>query len=503
MPKTSLQSVSVTSPDLGQDISSLRISLGINTIPIMELGLQPLSSAKDPVRPVITAEEATRMGAVQTECFNRSDDSLKQIDVTLEVDGTNPQSYSWFGAPIAPTKSLGFGFVDHKIQLYGRELFLNALRPYIYAPLPVGSNAKLQDADSSEEVSDGRIMARLVRLLKARMDAFEKTTNLSPFNNPELFVMTRQIHAVNQDRLPALEDIAANSPSALYRSFQHVAQLGEVEQRFINRSINATLENTLLQASGGFFDAFVSLLTAFQMYYVPAIGGSTSGSVKPFRSMVRDDVETKSVDPQYLSFISANTDYGPIQQVLVQGVMQSNISNAENSSSSSQTVTPDLTANTLLSWPESIQVLNGNFRPVGPPLWMPDNISVFEKYVDSKVESSGGWDIVKYNAEVTAMRDAKQRVLKGPYLDILKEYADNIYCQTALAPYSAVIKAPLDFSWEVGKRYEIKDIETGEVLFRGFLGQLTHNISGIRNSLSADTTLIFSHAEYGFFRLPS
>lgn len=483
------------------DVDSVFVQMAVNSMPIIQIGLQPAGTSSSQVKKVVASLETEKMGDLQQEIFDRQlGASLNDVTVTLKGDSeTKTKTFS--GHVMAPAKNLGFGLIDQQIKLVGNEISLNALRPYIYAGLPEGANQKLAEKGETETASSSNIMTRLMEVLGARADNFKNTTNSSSFNNPVNFTMARQIHNVNLQVIPLLQKIASNSPTATYEAFKLLESLEEFEQRAIRRAINDTIGNTILQCSGSFFDTFLSFLSGFQMFYVPDPTGNGAGSVKPFRDMVGDNTETKFVDPQYLSLTAEDMDYGPVQQVLVQGVPQTSGANMEKAKDE-KFVVPTLVSNTIFVWPPSAGVINGNFRPVSIPFWLPDSIDLTENYRDAKVENSGGWDISRYMTEKDALRDSIVEVLKKPYLELIKEYANNIYCQTALASYLIVMKCPLDFDWKVGTRYELKDKSTGTTLFRGFASQLTHNISGLRNSLAADTTVIFSHVEYGSFYLP-
>ena len=60
----------------------------------------------------------------------------------------------------------------------------------------------------------------------------------------------------------------------------------------------------------------------------------------------------------------------------------------------------------------------------------------------------------------------------------------------------------LDITWEIGKRYSVKQ-EGGGVLFEGFLQNIEHRVSSVPGRADATTQLTFSHVEANGFTLPN
>lgn len=483
----------------GQQVDSISITASINAIPYAEIGLQP-GTEKTTVYQMSDAIQVAEMEALQRFAFSQR----SAASVSIQLDNTKtgkPVTSSFYGMPIAPSKSAGFGFVDQKIKLYGTAIFMNAFRPYIYAPLPEDSNAAVPESLGSADSSAPNVMQRAVDLLKARMDMFQDTT-VSSGHDEATLAMAKEIHSVNLRVFPSIEVLARDSTEAIYSSFSELQSLPIDQQEMIKASINNQILNNLLTSSGNFFETVTSFLGQFQLYYVPDSTGAGFGKVRPFRTMVQDDfLVTREVDMEYLSMSAEDYDYGPIQQVLVQGIFQSDLANTEQDHQAASSVVPELESNTIIVYPETVSVINGNFRPVGPPIWLPTTLHMFDNTRDkTNVTVTGGWKIAEYQEERKRVDEGIDRVLKTAYYNILKEYTKNIYLQSALASYTCVARVPLDYTWKIGVRYEITSV-TGEVLFRGFLTQLNHQLSGIRNNLSAWTTLVFSHVEYGGFKL--
>lgn len=489
----------------GGQVDSVDVYQSINSIPYIEISLQP-GNEEMQVMEVPDALEVSQMEALQRFAFSTRD-TLSSLDIKLlaEYKGSGPVldgGTKLYGTPVAPSKSAGFGFVDQKVKLYGVEVYLNAFRPYIYSPLPSKANINSSEGAIPEAPDGSNIMMRMYDLVKARMDLFENTTIKSPYNSAATRQMAIEVHDVNRKLLDYIQKICAASSEAVYKSFEGLNNLSPNESRAIKESINNAILANVLSSSSNFFDTLTAFLNSFQLFYVPDKTGKGVGKVLPLRYMLQNtNLQKRVIDTEYLSFSAEDYDYGPIQQVLVQGVFQTDMANAESDSKSLSSLVPQLQANTILVWPETVPVVNGNFRPVGPPAWLPNNLDIFDKHEDkSDITASGGWQISDYVAERKKVNEAIDKMLRKEYLDIIKEYAHNIYIQASLASYTAVIRAPLDFSWEVGVRYEISS-PSGVVLFRGFLTQLNHKVSGMKNSLSAWTTLVFSHVEYGSFTL--
>jgi hypothetical protein len=491
----------------GGQVDTINVFNSINSIPYMEIGVQP-GNSKTQVLAMSDAMQVETMAALQRFAFSSRDEMASvsvQLTAGYKESGQDITSEAVFwGMPVAPSKSAGFGIVNQSIKLYGGEIYYNSFRPYIYGPLPCESNNNRAEGAKKEDSDSSNIMQRAYDLLMKRVDMFKQVTISGAFNSQATYAMAKQVHNINLKQLPRIKALAESSTEALYESFDGLKTLDDGEYNQIKAAINDAILNMLLTSSGNFFDTLTGFLNAFQLYYVPDKTGLGYGAVRPFRTMVlNDNLVRKKIDTQYLSFSAEDYDYGPIQQVLVQGVFQTDRANAvkEEEARAASSIVPELRANTIFVWPESASVINGNFRPVGPPMWLPTSLRMFSRYEHKEaVEESGGWTISDYTKEQTKINTSIDRVLMEQYLAIIKEYAHNVFSQSALAAYTAVVRVPLDFSWEVGTRYEVVS-QSGSVLFAGFLTQMNHNISGIRNSLSAWTTLVFSHVEYGDFEL--
>lgn len=91
----------------------------------------------------------------------------------------------------------------------------------------------------------------------------------------------------------------------------------------------------------------------------------------------------------------------------------------------------------------------------------------------------------------------------------LSIYAKKGYYATALQSAVCLVKTPLDVSWgsesgnSLGERYAVRSSENGQVLFRGLLNRVTHqlDVSGGREGI-AETSLQFTHVKMADFELP-
>lgn len=489
----------------GTEVDSITLHQSINSIPYAEIGLQP-AAGDVRVYPVDEALQISEMEALQRFAFSDRG-SVAEIQIRLS---SSEESIGFSGMPIAPTKSVGFGAIEQRIKLYGGEIMLNSFRPYIYASVPGGANDVNRETRGTGAPSGTNVVERAVKLVTERMDNLTDpqrgpmlTSLVAEGSDAATVEMARQIHNVNMQQFPRLQQIANLSTEAVYESWAELEALPN-EGEVIQQSVNLMMLDMLLTSSGNFFEAFTSFLSSFQMYYVPEANGNGYGRVRPYRTMLEEsgETETKIIDAAYLSFSAEDYDYGPISQVLVQGVFAYGANRvAPQKITEAQALVPELRTNTIFAFPEEVTVVNGNFRPVGPPAWLPATVDLFKEWKEptSRV-LQGGWEIKDYTGYRDLLNESLDRVMKGPYASIIKEYAKNIYLQSALAAYTAVARVPLDFSWKVGQRYEVRSQEN-KLLFTGFLTQLNHNISGIRNNLSAWTTLVFSHVEYGYFEL--
>ena len=90
---------------------------------------------------------------------------------------------------------------------------------------------------------------------------------------------------------------------------------------------------------------------------------------------------------------------------------------------------------------------------------------------------------------------------------ICKDVARNTYVYNSLKDSKATIETLVDVTWELGKRYTIKqpgsNSEGSSTLFSGWLFRVEHKIISNTSSPSASTVLTFSHVEANGFTLPN
>lgn len=484
----------------GASVDSVELNFEINNIPYAEVSLHSSDGAVT-VKEFTAAMQLEEMAQLQEYLFGERE-GISRVTVTSEGDDAG--SWSFGGIPVGPTKNAGRGSVSNRIKLMGVDLRLNALRPYIYGP-SITDIANAEGELENATAPDGdNIMDRLLQILKKRMEFFGdgNNTNLSSFNSASTAEMARTIHNANQTNLTFLEQVVSNSDEAVYESFQDLDARPEHEKRQLKGSINGMLAELGLTSDSNFFNTLLDVAAAFQLYYVPSMEGTELGRFRPLRTMTdNSDNEEKVININNIVSTAGDYNYGPCQQVLVQGVFQMDVANVDNESKSESFVVPELQASTIFVYPQTANVTNGNFRIVGPPTWLPTTIEMFEDRNNvAEIPAAGGWDIEDYISSVDRIHGLMENVMKDVYLKIVEEYASNIYAQVALASFICTVQIPLDMSWELGKRYTVQDSD-GTVLFKGFLQRMSHNVSGLREGLNATTYLTFTHVEYSTFTL--
>lgn len=490
---------------LGTSVDSVIMNYGVDELPYMDVSVHR-SDGDVVVEDVLPANQIVAMASAQEAAFgDRNEGSFITINVTSK-EGTQQEVFA--GYPVAPTQTIGQGMVKRGIRILGVGSRLNAIRPYIYGPswLDVANDQNV--FLNPDAPVDANILERYLTLLEQRMEFFENDANInvSSLNSAATAEMARQIHTTNKDdsNFGALREIVKNSDEAVYESWSRLGDLPPEQQKPFQYSINRMLVEQGMTTHAHFFNTLVTTMRLFQLYYVPSSGSESAvGSFRPYRFKTDNSTaQTKVISPRNLATMSSDMEYGPIHQILVQGVLQSNIANYRADSKKESRPAPELLANTIYAYPENATAQQANFRTVGPPQWMPlsPTLLTAKEDIPPYTEGTKGWKITDYVRKADELSNRIDRVFRGPYIDIIKEYANNLYSQMALAPYNINARVPLDLDWEVGNRYRVVD-EDQNLLFTGFLSKMRHSVSGLRDTLSADTFLTFTHVEYGTFEL--
>ena len=164
----------------------------------------------------------------------------------------------------------------------------------------------------------------------------------------------------------------------------------------------------------------------------------------------------------------------------------------------------------LGAYPNPVSPLDGKISMVSAPDWFKAIPNHHEQHYIYSPE--GNRDIDANADGIVSKQEFADAASVGYELapSFLTIYSQKGYLATALQAATCVVKVPLDVSWgsekrnSLGDRYSVKSSESGDVLFRGLLNRVTHqlDVSGGKEGI-AETTLQFTHIKMPGFELPA
>lgn len=385
-------------------------------------------------------------------------------------DGVNKLQFS--GYDVGPSHSIAFGSVNTGKVLVHRCSRLSALNTSIYVP-PKDDSAYL----GADEPGSGASPADYIKLvLKKIIENYEA-------NPPEDTILKDNIDKINTFNKKILEEdwypVLDASKDATLEGFSDF-----VADTTCALNLVSAIASVYSSTSNNFFTQISQFEAMFQMLFVPDPTGKTAGKFISFKNIVGNP-EDKSANIRGLDITAGPKSFMPLAGVAVMGLPNPDMYLGG----------PHTTGNVLVTWPETLPKY-GKIETISAPSWIPRDLLVPQDDI-----GQGELDPSKaasyYETINKACKDSADLCVL-----IMKQFAKSYYAYTALEPCKASIVTLLDLSWEVGKRYTVKQ-SGGGTLFSGFLQYIEHRISAKPGSPDASTQLTFSHVEANGFTLPN
>ena len=252
-----------------------------------------------------------------------------------------------------------------------------------------------------------------------------------------------------------------------------------------------SIRSVYLSGSADFSVIMSQFESMFQMKFVPGHMGITPGKFIPATAML---LEPKDKD---VNIVSLSMNPGP-KKFLVPTAVAVRGAPIQEEPPTAQAV--QTAGSDMIVWPETIPEA-GQTVVIQMPSWLPEDLFPLE------IPKFG--DVLDFNLNLTQVKAANaDKADAGKIVSkICLAIARLAYNDISLASASASIVCPLDVTWEIGKRYNIKQpgTKSGESspLFSGFLRNVQHRISSSPSKAEASTQLTFSHVEANGFTLPN
>lgn len=268
---------------------------------------------------------------------------------------------------------------------------------------------------------------------------------------------------------------------------------------FAAASANVTIQVTLYDSirsvylSGAAdFSALISQFESmFQMKFVPGHMGIQPGKFIPATAMLADPEDRE------VNIVSLSMNPGP-KKFLVPTAVAMRGAPSKGPPPVGQAIQP--AGSDMVVWPETMPEA-GQTLVMQMPSWLPEDL------FPTEIPKLGEILDLNLNLELVKASNEQKAVAADIVQKICVSIARLAYNDISLSSASASIVCPLDITWEIGKRYNIKQPSTvsGEssALFSGFLRSVQHRISSSPSKAEASTQLTFSHVEANGFTLPN
>jgi hypothetical protein len=485
--------------DLGDSVSSVVITSGINTLPEIIVGLHSAGKAASQAKPPLAQKEMEAFRAFQ-DAQIRGTSPQQEVSISVYDDTEMHYFYKNYSSliAVAPAFSVQSSFFDKGIKLVDGTVKLNRMAPSIYASVPIKPGDE-QTTDERAGRAELEIEAGMnfldmyVAVLKARMDEFEAAKAGGYWPDAASKEYAELLHGQNVKYFNMLELIRENSKSeSTYKSLKKILE-GNTSA-FVKKSLGDFIAYEVLTPSEDFFSGFLSFLGNTQSFYEPPSEEFIHGRVRPFRVMA-DPRQVDRIDAEeettctYIAFTGTVNNCDTVTSVLIQGVpiMEADVAEME--------IRVDLpfTTQSTLYWLQNGSdegvVKHAPFIPwLSEKLFM-ENTFLFDDLDNAPKPLSGAGYLSKQSERSNRAR----KVFQEGYKALLEEYTQNFLGNMQLAPYSMVMKVPLGLHWRPGLRYKMTVLQgSTKIKFNGFLSNVRHSIE-LTGEANCSTLLQFSH----------
>jgi hypothetical protein len=427
-----------------------------------------------------TAKELiAKIAAAQTAMF----ESPTQNTITIEDGSGNTAMFE--GYDTGPHHDIMFGGVNNGKSLVHRCARLLFLNTSIYIPPEAKEGEDLSETASAVQVLDAA--KNTCEALKIVLETVIKDSKINSSDDSDESKIRKKIHEdnlkiLNEEWYPILE---ASTESGI------PAWEAAMNTKSIRMQIYNQIRLVYLGGSSDFSSIMATFENLFQMKFVPGHMGTTPGKFIPAAAML-SDAEEKEVN-----IVSLSMNPGPRKFLAPAGVAMRGLPPTELPPTGAAVSSA---GTNMIVWPEPLPP-TGQTLVMQMPSWLPAD--TFPNFV-----VKGGKNL-DFNANFQAIKGQESQKLVSAFLikRICSDIARLTYNDVSLQDAFASITCPLDVSWEIGKRYSIKQPSTtsgdSSLLFSGFLRAVTHRVSSSLSKAEAVTQLTFSHVEANGFTLPN
>jgi hypothetical protein len=475
-PKVSLQGESTDSITYR---ATIPVSSSVDGCPAIRYSSHKSGGAK--IENPTAKELIEKIAAAQTKMF----EAPTQNTITIEDGSGNSASFK--GYDTGPHHDLMFGGVNNGKSLVHRCARLLFINTSIYIPPAAGPGQTLPPTAAAVQVLDAAknpcealkiVLQKIIKDFQSITGAQANTTE----NEIRKKIHEDNLKILNEEWYPIL-DASTESGIPAWES--------AMNSKPIRLQIYTQIRSVYLGGTSDFSSIITTFENLFQMKFVPGHMGIAPGKFIP-ASAVLSDPEEKEVNIVSLSMNPGPRKFLAPTAVAIRGLPPTGLPPTGAAVPNAGTG--------MITWPDPLPDA-GQTLVMQMPSWLPSNM--FPNFV-----VKGGKNL-DFNANFDAIKGQEAEKLTGALMikKICSDIARLTYNDISLQDSFASITCPLDVSWEIGKRYSIKQPSTtsggGSVLFSGFLRAVQHRVSSSPSKAEATTQLTFSHVEATGFTLPN
>lgn len=487
MPETSVRKPSVTISAPGGAVSAEGITFiaSVNSAPTVEVLLRRAKG--DVVRP-LSQEVVAAMKAIQISRFALKDG---KPDTTVTADDGNGGKLEFSGFTVAPVLEQSTVSSSETVNVVGVDAFLNGLGLSIYH----SRSEKVRDEELEKlfkltpSRATGDIIAIMSEVTNVLVD--NRGATLKKAESPSHANVIQKKHEANKAGLDVWAYLLSQSdvtfPDTWAALFKKYPNLG--------KAVVERVKTMLQQKTNSFWDILNGLGSEFLFFYRPMMDGSTGMLVRVDKKLRDDGAKKLDAGVTRFSATDGNPSMLPLAGVVIYGPALQGLRNEEE---------PAMINVPVGQFP--VELTPGYFQETQAPAWLTAGKVGFTPFATAEVLSppnpgSGAkekknLDPSEYKKGQAELKQAIADVSRG-LSAILQDLAEVMYNDMKYADSTATLEIPLDFTIEVGVRYNFSTGGEDGGQFSGFVRALRHSLQLQGGAtLSSGTTLSLTHINY-------
>lgn len=478
-------SVSITSPGGLVSAEGITFIASINSAPTVEVVLRRAKA--DVVRP-LSKDVIAAMKIIQASRFAIRSNTP---DTNVIADDGNGGKLVFAGYSVAPVLEQSTVSSAETINVVGSDAFLSGLGLSIYH----SRSEQLRDQEletlfrltPSQATGDiVAIMSEVTNVLVSNLVATLREAESKAHAN-----VIQKKHDANTMGLEVWAYLLSQSdvtfPSTWAALFKKFPNLG--------KAVVARVKEMLQQKTSSFWDILNGLGAEFLFFYRPMMDGST-GSLVRVDKKLRDD-GAKKLDAGVTRFAATdgNPSMLPLAGVIIYGPALEGIREEES---------PAMINVPVGQFP--LELTPGYFQETQAPAWLSASKIGFAPFATAEVltpAEPGAGPKQKKNLDPSEYKKGRENLKKdveavsSGLSVILQDLAEVTYKDMQYADSTATLEIPLDFTIEVGVRYNFSTGGEDGGQFSGFVKGLRHSLQLQGGAtLSSATTLSLTHINY-------